>query len=692
MTPSNHDIFKSQVLGHPSALFVLFFTEMWERFSYYGMRALLVLFLVSSVGLGGWDWPREHAMALYGTYLALVYWTPIIGGRIADLYIGSRKAVLVGAVLMTLGHAAMATEDIAVHAFGAEPSGFLKSFLFVGLALLILGNGFFKPNMTSMVSKMYESHPEKKDGAYTIFYMGVNAGAFLGILLVGFIGEKVSWGYGFGLAGIFMLFGLLQFYFYQKIFGEIGSRPSIDKTSKMETTNSNHNEPIKDMLGFKTKDIIFMLIIFIGGFTWMINDPIAKISGKSVFQIGDTDYANYAILVVLAMFLYMLISRTLQYSNIIRDRLFTIMIFAFFAIFFWASFEQSGGSMTIFAKDYTQRVLSGNKAMWFNIINFIVSVVPLAIISWVLVKLFVETRKKFLTSNFFLITSFTIIWGLVVWMIQYNFKTVAYSIEYQTVEVVKIDSKTGEQSTKKLPVTNKTILDSTSVLLPKSMTVSTISDFKNGDALYLFDSDKKGTLKYIDASKKDKLNEFIPAKVVKKLSNEVEVPATWFLILNSLFIIIFAPLFSKIWESRFNPPATVKYGMGLILTGLGFAALAYGASGIELGAKTASVSMVWLIIAYFLHTMGELSLSPVSLAYVSKLAPAKMIALMFGTWYLALGVANKAAGVLGSKIDSITEQHGLSTFFLIFTIIPILMGLVAILINGKVKKLMHGVK
>lgn len=689
MTQQN-DIFKSQVLGHPSALFVLFFTEMWERFSYYGMRALLVLFLVSSFGLGGWDWPREHAMALYGTYLALVYWTPIIGGRIADLYIGSRKAVLVGAVLMTLGHAAMATEDIAVHGFGMEPSGFLKSFLFVGLILLILGNGFFKPNMTSMISKMYESHPEKKDGAYTIFYMGVNAGAFLGILLVGFIGEKVSWGYGFGLAGIFMLFGLLQFYFAQKIFGDIGAKPSTINT--VEKIKTPEEENIVDQLGFKPFDIAMMLFIFIGGLSWMINDPISKITGKSLFQIGGVDYSNYVILGVLVLFLYMLISRTLRYSKIIRDRLFTIMIFAFFAMFFWASFEQSGGSMTIFAKDYTQRVLTGNKALLFNIINFIFSVVPLAIISWVLVKLFVETRKKYLTSNFFLITSFSIIWGLVIWMIQYNFKTVAYNIEYQITEVVKTDAKTGKQVIKKVPVTNKTVLDAQAVIITKQMTVSTISNYKESDAVYLFDSDKKGSLKYIDAAKKDKLNEFVPAKVIKKLDNEVEVPATWFLILNSLFIIILAPLFSKIWESKYNPPATAKYGMGLILTGLGFAALAYGASGIDMGAKTASVSMIWLIIAYFLHTLGELSLSPVSLSYVSKLAPAKMIALMFGVWYLSLGVANKVAGVLGGKIDSITDQHGLSNFFLIFTIIPIIMGLIAISISPLVKKLMHGVR
>lgn len=686
MTPQN-DIFKSQVLGHPSALFVLFFTEMWERFSYYGMRALLVVFLVSSFGLGGWDWPREHAMALYGTYLALVYWTPIIGGRIADLYIGSRKAVLVGAVLMTLGHAAMATEDIAVHALGMEPSGFLKSFLFVGLALLILGNGFFKPNMTSMVSKLYENHAEKKDGAYTIFYMGVNAGAFLGILLVGFIGEKVSWGYGFGLAGIFMLFGLLQFYFSQKIFGEIGMKP-LPQKSENEVVQNKEN---KDILGFKTLDIVMMLFIFIVGLAWMINDPVSKISGKSLFQVGKIDMANYAIIIVMLTFLYMLISRTLRYSKIIRDRLFAIMIFAFFAMFFWASFEQSGGSMTIFAKDYTQRVLSGNNAMLFNIINIIISVVPLAIISWVLLKLIKETKSRYPLSSVFLAISFSIIWGIVLWMITYNFRTVAYKIEYQMVEVTKTDAKTGALKTKKVPLTLKNTMATEDKLSTQTMNISTVTNFKNGDEIFIFDSDKKGTLKYIDASKVSRVPDPIQARVVKILDNEVEIPATWFLILNSLFIIMFAPLFSKIWESKFNPPAAAKYGIGLILTGLGFAALAYGASTIPMGAKTASVSMIWLIIAFFLHTLGELSLSPVSLSYVSKLAPAKMIALMFGVWYLGLGIANKVAGYLGGNIDKITEEHGMTTFFLIFTIVPILMGLIAISLSPLVKKLMHGV-
>jgi POT family proton-dependent oligopeptide transporter len=171
-----------------------------------------------------------------------------------------------------------------------------------------------------------------------------------------------------------------------------------------------------------------------------------------------------------------------------------------------------------------------------------------------------------------------------------------------------------------------------------------------------------------------------------------EIPASWFGILNSFFIIAFAPLFSKIWESKYNPPATVKFGIGLILLGLGFLVLAYGASDIPQGAKTASVSVIWLILAYLLHTLGELSLSPVGLSYVSKLVPGKMIAMMFGLWYIAVGMGNKLAGMMGGMIDKITAEHSISTFFLIFTFVPIIAGLMIMALTPIVKKLMHGVK
>ncbi|MGE8425795.1 MAG: peptide MFS transporter, partial [Sphingobacterium siyangense] len=201
------------VNGHPAGLFVLFFTEMWERFSYYGMRALLTLFLISSLADGGWEWSNERAMKLYGLYTGFVYLTPLIGGMIADKLTGFKKAILIGALVMTLGHLSMAFEGVN------------SNFFYLGLVLMILGNGMFKPNISSMVGNLYPDQSPKKDAGYTIFYMGINAGSFLGMLLCGYIGEKIGWHYGFGLAGVFMFFGMLQFYFGQKIFGIIGDSP-----------------------------------------------------------------------------------------------------------------------------------------------------------------------------------------------------------------------------------------------------------------------------------------------------------------------------------------------------------------------------------------------------------------------------------------------------------------------------------
>ena len=508
------------VLGHPSGLFVLFFTEMWERFSYYGMRALLVLFLISSVLDEGWGWDRSEALVLYAWYTGLVYITPIFGGLIADKIMGYRNAIILGALLMTLGHGSMALE------------GFTDPFFYLGLGLLIVGNGLFKPNISSMVGQLYKGDGDQKDAGYTIFYMGINAGAFLGILLCGYIGEKIGWHFGFGLAGIFMLFGMLQFYFAQTIFGDIGV-----SSKNIESSNQ-------------------------------VKEVVASASPN------DTDSAK-----------------------VTKDRLVVIGVLAFFTIFFWWAFEQAGGSMTIFANDYTDRVLTGDGAATFKIFNTLLTVIPMIIITWVLSMLFKQTFSKYSLSNILLGTSFVIIWGIVIWMLQREW-----------------------------------------------------------------------------------------------VSESSEVQASWFGILNSFFIIAFAPLFSKIWASKLNPTGPVKFALGLILLGLGFGVLAYGSLEIPLGAKTASVSMIFLILAYLLHTLGELCISPVGLSYVSKLAPAKLIGLMFGVWFIANFIANTAAGITGSYMDPILEEKGLSYFFMIFTLIPISAGIVMLMLNKMLLKKMHGIR
>lgn len=597
---STDQFFKSTVLGHPSGLFVLFFTEMWERFSFYGMRSLLILFLTSSFTDGGWEWTRANASALFGSYVGLVYLSTMLGGYFADKVIGFRWAVVVGAILMTLGHASMALET--------------EFTIYLGLILLVFGNGFFKPNMTSIISEMYKDRPDKKDGAYTLFYMGVNAGAFFGILLCGYLGEKVGWSYGFGLAGIFMFFGMLQFWLSQNIFGDIGLKPTKDSKAKAEALDTDKRNP------FTPWQLVLIAISAILGLLWILNDPASKISGGkiNVFGfLGDSGNA-IAIITALLLFIILLVYRFTQYSQITREKLMAVTFFAFLTIFFWAIFEQSPNSLTIFASDYTNRVLEGNWSVIFLVVNSLITVLPLAIITWVLFLMFKQTFKNYATANIILSLSFIIIWAIAIWMLAKDYYTAGYlSLSDETLSFLKIE------------------------------------------------------------------------KVTVALT---EVPATWFSTLNSLFIISLAPLFSKWWESKYNPSANVKYGIGMILLALGMACVAFGANGIAPGAKTASVSMIWLILVYLFHTMGELCISPVGLSYVSKLVPARMIAFMFGVWYLAVAIGMKGAGMFGENIDKIANEHGLSYFFWILTFISIIVAIISILMAPIIKKLMHGVR
>ena len=594
MNTDIENLFKDKVIGHPAGLFVIFFTEMWERFSFYGMKILLVLFLTAPYlsDNPGWEWSRENALALIGTYSSLLYLTPIVGGWLADKITGYKWAVIIGCFIMMLGHAAMVFETTWS--------------LYLGLALLVIGTGFFKPNMTSMISEMYKGKESKKDGAYTIYYMGVNAGAFFGMMLCGYLAENIGWSYGFGLAGIFMLGGLIQFWLAKDLFGQIGERPS--KVYEVELPqNINEEAPFEDfekqeeekLNPFTSLDKLLIVISALGGLLYLFNDPISKIGNINLlpFSLGTLDGSSATILIALVLFLFLIISRMARYNVVVRDKIIAVSIFGIFTVFFFGAFEQSLGSMTLFARDYTARALTGNSALIFKIIDTILTIVPLAIITWVLHLLFKKTFSKIPYSNIVLAATFAFLW---------------YVVFY------KVNNEFSKETT--------------------------------------------------------------------------EVGASWFGILNSFFIITLAPLFSKWWESKYNPSVAMKYGIGLILLGLGFGILVFGTLGIPQGAKTASVSMIFLILAYLFHTMGELCISPVGLSYLSKLVPGRMIGFMFGIWYLAIAIGQKAAGTMGGMIDKITEQYSLSTFFLIFTLVPAGVGVISMLLNPVLKKLMHGVR
>jgi len=577
------------ILGHPAGLFTLFFTEMWERFSYYGMRALLVLFLVSDIASGGWSWTNEEAAKLYALYTGLVYVTPIFGGLLADKLLGYRKAVVLGAILMTAGHASMAAET--------------PFFFYLGLTLLILGNGAFKPNVSTIVGGLYPPGSDKKDGAYTIFYMGINAGAFLGILLCGYIGEKVGWSYGFGLAGIFMFVGMIQFWFGQGIFGNVGLSPKQQRNLNIEV----HEGAARDA-GDENEEVV----VKESSPEAVKSNSGARVAIWGAIAAGVAALLYFAVPLLLpevdewvgpviigcmvGVIGFILSDPTLKGEA--KDRVGVVVILAVFTVFFWWAFEQAGSSMTIFAKDFTQRTLEGSGATMFKWVNAALTVIPLAIITWVLSMLFAKTVKKYPISVIALGISFAAIWAIALWML-----------------------------------------------------------FRE------FSADKS------------------------------EIPASWFGILNSLFIILFAPVFSKIWESKFNPSASIKFAFGLILLGIGFGVLSFGASAIPQGAEAGvvRVSLIWLVLAYLLHTLGELVLSPVGLSYVSKLTPTHLLGIIFGVWFGATAVANYLGGMTASFIEPISEEVGLSGFFLIFTAIPIFAGLILILLTPFIKKKMHGI-
>ena len=678
-------IFDTQVLGHPAGLFVLFFTEMWERFSFYGMRVLLINFLTMTlIGYNpGWAWSTENAGALFGTYVMLLYLTPILGGIIADKITGYRWAVIIGAVIITLGHVSMA--------FETEIS------LYLGLALLVIGTGFFKPNMVSFVSEMYKDLPEKKDAAYTIFYMGVNSGAFFGMMLCGYLAERIGWSWGFGLAGVFMLLGTIQFWFAKPLFGSIGSEPR--KQEKKETTSDAKQEEEK-LNPFTTVDKILVALSAIIGIGYALNDPLSKIWNIDLFRWAATSglKGQYVMVIVgLIAFFYLIGSRIMRYTTIVRDRMLTVVIFAFFVVFFWLSFEQGASSLVIFARDNIERELQGNWAVLYNIFNALLTVIPLLLITYVLFLLVKKTYKKIFPAVVVLLVCFSLVWGIASWMLQRDFKTTAYSVSYQAYEQTDIQGRTTY-----IPITEENRVARPDLKIVERTTIIGVADYdlKVGQEIKLLSKNNKNTsFGYVDAEKEQwakqrgaELNTdsgLIVAQVKEERDNWVETTVSWFSILNSFFIIALASLFSRWWDSKYNPPAAKKYGIGLLMLSVGFGLLALGSHGVTHGVK---VSMLWLVFAYMFNTMGELCLSPVGLSYVSKLVPARMIAFMFGVWYLAVAIGHKLAAVLGGQIENITREYSLSTFFLIFTIVPAVAGVLIILINPFVKKLMHGVK
>ena len=329
-------------LGHPKGLFVCFATEMWERFSYYGMRALLILYLTKH-----WEFTDATSYLIYGAYTSLVYIMPVFGGMLADQILGSKKAVTYGAILLVFGHLGMTVESN-------------EQIFYLSLALIVSGVGFLKPNISTMVGALYEEGDPRRDSGFTIFYMGINIGAFTATLLCGYLGEQVGWAYGFGAAGIGMLFGLIIFLWGQKYLEGLAEPPS--------------NKYLQKMNGISYESWAYISGIFMVLVTWFLVQ-----NSQLVGQL----LGGFGAIFIGAWLLYALF----RCAPDERDRLIVVGILILFSLIFWALFEQAGSSLNILTDRGVNRVIFGWEvpASMFQSLNagFIFTIAPLFAMLWI---------------------------------------------------------------------------------------------------------------------------------------------------------------------------------------------------------------------------------------------------------------------------------------------------------------------
>ena len=566
-SPPKHD---STFLGHPRGLYILFLTEMWERFSYYGMRGLLVVYLTQH-----FLFSDDKSSYLYGTYTALVYVMTVVGGVLADRYLGARKAVTFGAILLTLGHLGMAFEgtgsrqlvnydgtdyqiildgrggnarqqivtakgmsyitfsdrEMEIEAaeavglptkiernqltFRIETESFYLNALYLSLALIIAGVGFLKANISTIVGALYDFGDTRRDSGFTIFYMGINLGAFLASIFCGYLGIVHGWRYGFGLAGIGMLFGLLIFIRYNSMLEGKSEPPSAEKLRQT--------------------------VVWFINVEWLCYLSGIGIVGLSMFLVMNEELVGGILgpLGVL-MFIFMVGYALISLKGVERSRMLAAMYFILAQIPFWALFEQAGSSLNLFTARLVDRVILG--------------------------------------------------WS---------------------------------------------------------------------------------------------------------------VPGPVFQSLNAGFIFLFAPLMAWLWiglaKKNLNPSTPVKFSLGVAMAGLGFLVLVAGMKGSGTAALT---PVLFIFLIYWIHTIGELMVSPVGLSVVTKLAPANMVGMTMGAWFLYSGISNFLAGIIarstgaetiGGQITNVAvAKAGYIEVYSQVGFIAIGIAVAMLIVSPLVSKMMHG--
>ena len=589
---------QAEFLGHPKGLYVCFTTELWERFSFYGMKYLLLLYLTKyhlfSDGEG---------LDVLGSYAGLVYALPLIGGMIADRYLGMRKSVLFGGIMLSMGHLLMAIEGhqavnyavgttlvenltlasgeviaagtVLTEAIRHQDTAALNWF-YLALALIVMGVGYLKPNISTIVGKLYAQDDPRRDGGFTIFYMGINIGSFAATLLCGWLGETFGWRYGFGAAGIGMIVGLFTFMYGQKYLH------GLAEPSDPEKLKESFIGPINKEWAIYLISLPFLYVFW----NLVQHEPVVLIT-QNVFLI----------VAVVGLVLYSMVHTKQDANNTVAYVIAAVAILSGIAAVF-ANLHPIGGLEAI-----AEEVLYVSIAL---ILGFIV----------------------------------------------YGFVT-HYSPEFARTVVLMI------------------------------LILSTIVFWA------LFEQSAGSMTLYAD-------------RVVDRTVGDTTFTASQFGSLNAGFIMLLAIPFAALWtwlaKKNLEPNTAVKFGLGIMQVGLGFGALVLGAATPNAAGQ---IAMIWLVLAYLLHTTGELCLSPVGLSAVTKLSISNVVGVSMGTWFLATALSETVATRIG-KMAAIDTSAGesadiavaLASYTELFTFLMwfgLIAGAIMIIISPILRRWMHGI-
>ncbi len=635
------------LLGHPPGLFTLFFAEMWERFSYYGMRALLLFYMIK--GFLGYN--DAKAYAVYGAYTSLVYATPFIGGMLADRLLGQRFAVILGGLLMSAGHLAMTAEN--------------EFIFFLALALLIIGNGFFKPNISTMVGDHYPKASDRKDTGFTIFYMGINLGAALSPILCGYVGETYGWHKGFGLATAGMLVGTAIFVAPTRLtqvlilFGALLTAVSLIFQQQLEPAIAslfNLDAATTALTSLQIGTRVFLGIALLisgavaiaalnkGGIPEGIGAPPSKerLQQKPFHGQHKESLLIYRILVGvcgLGLLSYALIKgETLNatcYGIALAAGLLVPHLKAVAAVLV--------GSLGVLS--LITVLLQGSIAGYILITFGILALIYLLIVTFQSPK--VERERMFVVL---ILTFFSMLFWAFFEQAGSSMNNFADRNVDRAEESRRLtDNDIGTTIAFRVPIkTTDTEIRALPLLSQEQL------GYENNGTLFNMTqlSELRDAVQKAEEGDSPTLRVEWPiteAHVGMGILEEdaSEIPASEFQAANAIFILIFGLVFTAIWgflrARGWEPSTPVKFALGLLQVGLGFVALWYGA---QICDSRGMVGMVWLLLAYLLHTTGELCLSPVGLSMVTKLSPARIVSTVMGTWFLATAFSNYLAALI----------------------------------------------